>query len=120
MVHRPNWKQKGQNLKGFIRTVTLPDWQGLGLNFILSNTIAVAYKVLGWRMWAYPAHPPWIRAVMQSKKWKLIKKPQYTQKYRAEYGNRPLKCMKTVSRPCAIFEYCGAAMDRISAQRLIG
>jgi len=120
VVHRPNWKQKGQNLKGFTRTVTLPDWQGLGLNFILSNTIAAAYKALGWRMRAYPAHPPFVRAVMRSKEWKLIKKPQYTQKYKAEYGNRPFKCMKTVSRPCAIFEYCGAAMDRISAQRLIG
>ena len=120
VLHRPNWRKKGQDVKGISRIVTLPDWQGLALSPILATTLGAAYKATGWRLRAYPAHPSLIRVAMKSPDWLLVKKPGFVQKYRAKYGERPSKSMRNVSRPGAVFEYCGKAMDRTSAQGLIG
>lgn len=119
VLHRPNWRKAGQNVKGISRIVTLPDWQGLALSPILAQSLGSAYKALGWRLRAYPAHPSLIRVAMKSADWMLIKKPGFVQKYRAKYGDRPSASMRNVSRPGAVFEYCGPAMDRKEAADLI-
>lgn len=116
VLHRPN--RNAHNIKGISRVVTLPDWQGLGLLFRLINTVGAAYKALGYRLRAYPAHPALIRNVDKSPEWKLCKKPGLTQKTGkgVESKDNPAK----VCRPCAIFEYVGPAMtDKGEARQLI-
>lgn len=120
VLHRPNWRKAGQNIKGISRIVTLPDWQGLGAGPILAACLGAAYKALGWRLRAYPAHPALIRVADKSPVWALKKKPGFIQKTnKKNTGKRTDKCMRNVSRPCAVFEYCGAAMDFEAAKRLI-
>jgi ABC-type ATPase involved in cell division len=119
VLHRPNWRKAGQDVKGVSRLVTLPDWQGLGLSPILVLRLGAAYKALGWRLRFYPAHPALIRVAMKSPDVKMVKKPGYVQKYRAKYGERPSASMRNVSRPGAVFEYCGPAMDRKEAADLV-
>lgn len=120
VVHRPNWRKSGQDIKGISRIVSLPDWQGLGLSPILACTLGAAYKATGWRLRSYPAHPALIRVADQSPLWKLIKKPGYIQKVSSKNANdRTSKSMRSVSRPGAVFEYCGEAMDRDAARLLI-
>jgi len=93
------------------RLVTIPDWQGLGLAFILIDNLSAAYKSLGYRMRCYPAHPSFIRSYDRSDKWRIEKKP----------GNFSGKSTKTKmgGRPCAIFEYIGPSLDKTNAEKLI-
>lgn len=120
IVHRPNWRKSGQNIKGISRIVTLPDWQGLGLSPILAHHLGSAYLATGWRLRAYPAHPALIRTAAKSPDWKMVKKPGFVQKHRAKYGAKNSASMRSVSRPGAVFEYCGEAMDKEQAASLIG
>lgn len=119
ILHRPNWRKAGQDVKGISRAVTLPDWQGVAVMPYLAGAAGAAYKALGWRLRAYPAHPPLIRSMQRWPGWIMVKKPGFVQKYRAKYGERPSASMHTVSRPGAVFEYCGPAMDRKEAADLI-
>jgi hypothetical protein len=120
VLHRPNWRTAGQNIKGISRIVSLPDWQGLGLAPILADCLGSAYKAAGWRLRAYPAHPALIRVADKSPNWRLIKKPGYIQKVNQQnVGDRKSKSMRTVSRPGAVFEFCGEAMEKEPARLLI-
>lgn len=120
VLHRPNWRKSGQDIKGISRIVTLPDWQGLGCGPILAEYLGGAYKATGWRLRAYPAHPALIRVADKSPAWRLVKKPGYVQKTnKKNTGKRPHKSMRNVSRPGAVFEYCGPAMDAEAARKLL-
>jgi hypothetical protein len=70
-------QRTGGNLMGLSRTVTHPDWQGLGLAMLLTDTVAAAYKAIGRRMHSYPAHPVYIRARDRSPNWALIGRPGF-------------------------------------------
>lgn len=118
-LHRPH--PKVDDIMGSSRTVVLPDWQGLGLGMIIGDTLGAAYKGIGKRFHRYPAHPAFIRAHDRSPRWRLVKKP-------GNYGNRAGSRASVKngdgsaigSRPCAVFEYIGAAMDRDEARLFIG
>ena len=113
VLHRPHPRAK--NIKGVSRVVTLPDWQGLGLAFVLIDTIGAAYKSLGFRVRNYPAHPSFIRAA-RTTEWRCVKKPGT---YLADNAHRgPRSTVKSRVRPCATFEYIGPAMDKQEAERL--
>ena len=80
MLHRPISIKKKRGGKstpiwGCSRRVTLPDWQGLGLAFVLIDNISAAYKTMGARVHTYPAHPALIRSFDRSPKWHLEKMP---------------------------------------------
>jgi len=118
--HMPHPRAK--NIKAVSRIVTLPDWQGLGLAFVLLGVVASAYKMMGYRIRNYPAHPSFIRAA-RSTEWKCVKKPGIISKYgqcgrRLIRGKMEMVC-KTQPRPCAIFEYIGPAMEKSEAERLV-
>jgi ABC-type Mn2+/Zn2+ transport system ATPase subunit/GNAT superfamily N-acetyltransferase len=115
VLHNPN--KDVNDIKRISRAVTLPDWQGLGLIFKLMAEIAAAYKALGFRLRAYPAHPPFVRAMYKTKDWNLMKAPGIVQKTRAGY-EAPLN-PNNISRPCAIFEYRGEPMSLEIARKLI-
>ena len=120
VLHRPNWRKKGQNIKGISRIVTLPDWQGIGLSPILATTLGAAYRATGWRLRSYPAHPALIRVADKSKEWMMVKKPGYIQKINKKNINQKTsKSMRNVSRPGAVFEYCGPAMNKDDAIKLL-
>jgi ABC-type molybdenum transport system ATPase subunit/photorepair protein PhrA len=122
-LHRPH--PVVRDITGVSRIVTLPDWQGLGLAFALLDRLGAAYKALGRRFRNYPAHPGFIRSHQKSPNWRMTKQGGF---YSHISGNR-LKYVKVDpnmpgasslgGRPCAVFEYCGPAMDLRDAQRLI-
>ena len=117
VLHRPH--AKVDDIKGLTRGVTLPDYQGLGLFFVLSQKLGEAYAALGYRLHLYPAHPAFISAADKSPVWALVKKP----------GTHSAKPGKTSSigarlgfggRACAVFCYTGPTMERDQAAQLIG
>jgi Acetyltransferase (GNAT) family len=124
ILHRPH--PKVDDVKAISRIVTLPDYQGLGLAMILADTFGAAFKTLGKRFRNYPAHPSFVRSHDRSKNWVMKKKPGVfspslgktstlvSEAYRDAGGK-----MRIGGRPCAVFEYCGQAMDRNQAQALI-
>lgn len=118
VLHRPHPKAK--NIKGVSRAVTLPDFQGLGLAFILSETVAAAYKALGYRLRHYPAHPAFIRA-FKNPPWKACQAGG-SGMLRKKPGNGGLmeRTAWDATRPCAVFEYVGPAMPEEEARALIG
>jgi ABC-type lipoprotein export system ATPase subunit len=113
VIHRPHAKTK--NIKGITRLVTLPDWQGLGLAFILLEHLGAAYKALGYYLHMYPAHPSLIRSFYKNKDWNLRSKSGFS---------TPTSKSSTLSgrmggRPCAVFRYCGKAMNYDKANDLV-
>lgn len=98
------------------RTVTLPDYQGLGLAFVLMDTLGAAYKATGNRFRSYPAHPQFTRAFQRSRVWAQTKEAGTFQ----AGGGAHAKKKGLKQRPCATFEYCGPAMpSAVEAARLL-
>ncbi len=112
VLHRPHPKAK--DIKGVSRLVTLPDWQGLGLAFVLVDTLGAAHKALGERLHTYPAHPALIHSFDRSPTWKLEKRPATmtnvspTRQITGGLGRG--------DRPNAVFSYAGEAMDESGAR----
>jgi hypothetical protein len=121
VLHRPHPKA---SIKGVSRAVTLPDWQGLGLVFVLLETLGAAYAGAGYPLHTYPAHPAFIRA-FRSDRWQLRKQPgtfAVSSMARAarDKAPHPLACGEWQGqRPCAVFRYRGPAMEVDAARRLI-
>jgi len=112
VLHKPHAIAK--NIKGISRCVTLPDWQGLGLAFVLMETIGQAYKATGFRTRAYPAHPQFVRSFKKDK-WRCDYKPGKPQAYKQFRGSSK----GGGQRPCAVFEYIGPAMELHDAEKLL-
>lgn len=113
VLHRPHPRAK--DVYGISRVVTLPDWQGLGLASTLDETLGAAYKGIGKRLHAYPAHPSRVRTLDRSPQWALKKRPGL-------YSPRPgvTTTVHMGGRPCAVFEYAGPAMPVHEAERFLG
>jgi GNAT superfamily N-acetyltransferase len=98
---------------GCSRLVTLPDFQGLGLAFVLIDRVAAMYAACGLRAHTYPAHPALVRAFDKSSAWRLEKKP-------GQYSPARGKSSTLVGfggRPCAVFSYAGPAFKDASVAR---
>lgn len=108
------------DIMGVSRTVTLPDWQGLGLNMALVTTLGAAYAGLGKRLHHYPAHPALVRTLDRSDKWALVKKPGFRPTSSRADGTTTLTASSNMgTRPCAVFAYAGEAMEKKAAERLV-
>lgn len=115
-LRRPH--PRTRNLMGFSRDVTLPDWQGLGLIFVLTETVAAAYKAIGESINTYPAHPAYIRTHDASPNWSLRQKPaQWNPNW--SIGD-DLFHWKQGRRPNAVFQYAGPPLELAEARRLLG
>jgi ABC-type lipoprotein export system ATPase subunit len=100
LLYRPH--PVTMNLIAVSRIVTLPDYQGLGLAFVLLDSIGAMLKAIGWRFRNYPAHPSFVRAHVRSPRWKLVRDP------RKRVGVNPKNIVpKQGARPCYGFEYVG-------------
>lgn len=75
-LRRPH--PKVRDIMGVSRLVTLPDWQGLGLAFVLADTLGAAYKAVGERLHTYPAHPALIHGFDRSPVWVLKQRPGFS------------------------------------------
>ena len=100
-------------LKKISRIVILPDWQGLGLSFVLAETIASAYISIGYEFRNYPAHPSYIKAHKKSKNWRDCGIKGFVR-------SNNIKSIATTSRYCNPFEYVGKKMDKEIAIKFIG
>lgn len=113
VLYRPH--ARVSDIMGLSRSVTLPDWQGLGLSSILTDTLGAAYKALGKRLHSYPSHPAYIRTRQRSDKWIQIKtagsfSPKRGASSRVDgFGGKR----------CAVFMYVGDAMNLEEAKKLI-
>jgi ABC-type lipoprotein export system ATPase subunit len=116
VLHRPHPTHKTIEIYGMSRLVTLPDFQGMGLAFALADRLGAAFKAIGKRYNAYPAHPSLIRSFDRSPMWKLIKKPGFSTLNSAT----STIAGKIGGRPCATFQYCGPPLARDLADRLLG
>lgn len=127
VLHRPHPKVK--DIRGLSRLVTLPDWQGLGLAFVLTDKLAAAYKTQGYRFRTYPAHPALIRSFDRSPEWALKIKPGATRNSgranarnsgRADHGGMSREKWLQGSRSNAVFEWAGDALLAEEAAALLG
>jgi hypothetical protein len=118
VLYRPH--QTARNIYGLTRGVTLPDYQGLGLFFALIDRLGAAYAACDRRLHLYPAHPSFIRSADRSPHWHLERKPGMQSSTRKGTGHVSPSGLSFGGRPCAVFSYCGPAMeDRETAWRLI-
>lgn len=118
VLHFPH--PKVRDIKRISRTVTLPDWQGLGLVFVLTNALGAAFKTMGCRLRAYPAHPAQIRARQASPQWKMVSPPGFSNLSSRAGGKSTLEGESIFgARPCATFEYVGERMEESNAFKLL-
>jgi len=127
ILHRPHSRTHGRPIKGISRVVTLPDWQGLGLAFVLMDALGAAYKRDGIRLHNYPAHPALIHAHDRSEMWEMRSPPRGAlgrhggatssvggqrelERRRTELGSRGAT-WRFGRRPNAVFEYVGPAAE---------
>lgn len=118
LLFRPisNVKNNPSPIYGISRVVTLPDYQGLGLAFLLMNQLGAAHKTFGHRVNMYPAHPTFIRSFLKSKEWIMIGRPKITATTKPA---RRRQIGTFGGKRNAIFEYVGPVMDRNVAQKLL-
>jgi len=109
-----NGKDAGTAIAGVSRVVTLPDWQGLGLAFVLMEKLGAAYKAIGKRFRNYPAHPGFVRAHGRSDQWREAKRAGQFSPANGDTG-----CGFGRQRPCGVFEYIGPAISRDQAELLL-
>jgi energy-coupling factor transporter ATP-binding protein EcfA2 len=102
---------KGKRTRREHRTVTLPDYQGIGVGNVLSATIASLWKGLGYRAVSTTTHPAMIRSRMRSPLWKLRRRPSL--------AGRGDIVRHATTRLTAGFEYVGPAMPADVARTLL-
>lgn len=97
------------------RTVTLPDFQGVGIGMALSAFCAGLWKALGHRASSTTTHPAFIAARMRSPQWRMTRPPALA----GSAGERRRNFKHAATRLTAGFEYVGPALDPAFALRLL-
>jgi GNAT superfamily N-acetyltransferase len=95
------------------RTVTLPDYQGVGIGNALSATVAALWKGLGYRALSTTTHPALIRSRLASGRWRLRRAP-------ALAGGHEGRLRHATTRLTAGFEYVGPPLPAGVARALLG
>ncbi|HJT78993.1 MAG TPA: ABC transporter ATP-binding protein [Gemmataceae bacterium] len=95
------------------RTVTLPDFQGIGIGNALSDFCASLWKGLGYRATSTTTHPAMIRARLKSGHWRLTRRPSFAAGHEG-------KVRHATTRLTAGFEYVGPPLPRRTAEDLVG
>lgn len=94
------------------RTVTLPDYQGVGIGFALSSFCAALWKALGYRALSTTTHPAFIAARCRSKDWRLTRKPSFARGHEGRLKH-------ATTRLTAGFEFVGPALAYVTAARMM-
>jgi energy-coupling factor transporter ATP-binding protein EcfA2 len=98
------------------RTVTLPDFQGVGIGFAVSTFLASLWKGLGFRASSTTTHPAFIAARKRSPLWRLSRAPSLGGAAR----ERRSRLRHAATRLTAGFEYIGPPMSPALGRRLLG
>ncbi len=98
------------------RTVTLPDYQGVGIGFALSTFLASLWKGLGLRATSTTTHPAFIAARRRSPLWRMSRAPSLGGAAREKRS----RVKHAATRLTAGFEYVGPALSAALARRLLG
>jgi ABC-type lipoprotein export system ATPase subunit len=93
------------------RTVTLPDFQGIGVGNVLSATIAAMWTALGYQATSTTTHPAMIRARLRSPLWRMTRAPSLAG------GGDVMRHAST--RLTAGFAYVGPALKKMVARSLL-
>ena len=97
------------------RTVTLPDFQGVGIGNALSAMIASMWKGLGYRATSTTTHPAMIRARQRSPLWRMHRAPSLARRRERHL----LNLRHATTRLTAGFEYVGPALPSRQARALL-
>jgi GNAT superfamily N-acetyltransferase len=97
------------------RTVTLPDFQGVGIGMAVSGFCASLWKALGYRATSTTTHPAFTNARKRSPHWRLVRAPSLGAAHREKRSG----IKHAATRLTAGFEYVGPALDPITAHRLL-
>lgn len=97
------------------RTVTLPDYQGVGIGHRLSSFCATVWTSLGCRVTSTTSHPAFIAARRRSGEWRMTRGPSLARKD----GGRSFASRHATTRLSVGFEYVGPSLDRAEAERLV-
>jgi ABC-type ATPase involved in cell division/GNAT superfamily N-acetyltransferase len=109
LLLRPHRAPRDGPVWGVSRVVTLPDWQGLGLAFVLMDTLGSAYRAVGCQLHMYPAHPSLIAAHDRSPSWQLVLRPEIKSTQSGPNSKTNSK-WRPSGRPNAVFRYVGPRM----------
>jgi hypothetical protein len=96
------------------RTVTLPDYQGVGIGNALSDLIASLWAGLGYRALSTTTHPAMIRSRLASPWWQMHRAPGL-----ARGRDRRLGLRHAATRLTAGFVYVGPSLPRPMAEALL-
>ena len=96
------------------RTVTLPDFQGVGIGNRLSEYCASLWCGLGLRAFSTTSHPGMIRYRHGSGRWRMVRGPSLASR------DSSRKVRRSVNRLTAGFEYVGTAIEPRLARRILG
>jgi GNAT superfamily N-acetyltransferase len=94
------------------RTVTLPDYQGVGLGNALSDFVASLWAGLGYRAISTTTHPAMIRARLRSPNWEMHRAPSFAASHEGRLRH-------ATTRLTAGFRYVGEAMPFVAARALL-
>jgi GNAT superfamily N-acetyltransferase len=94
------------------RTVTLPDYQGIGIGNALSDFCASLWAGLGYRATSTTTHPAMIRARLRSPHWRLTRKPSFAAGHEGKFRH-------AVTRLTAGFAYVGPPLPRATAEAVL-
>lgn len=101
-------RDKGTAIHGLSRLVTLPDYQGLGLAFVLTDALGGMFANRGERMNCYPAHPALVTSFARNYNWRQIKEPGLPSRKK---GNKSTTKGTMGGRPNAVYSYIGPKLD---------
>jgi GNAT superfamily N-acetyltransferase len=107
------------NLRRGHRTVTLPDYQGVGIGNALSAHIASMWKALGFRAMSTTSHPAMVRSRARSTLWRMHRPAGRTAGGGMMARDHKFGATIAIDRLSSGFEYVGPAMDREKAKRLL-
>jgi GNAT superfamily N-acetyltransferase len=96
------------------RTVTLPDYQGVGIGHRLSGFCAALWKALGCRATSTTTHPAFVAARRRSPEWRLIRAPAL-----GRADRRLAHVRHATTRLTAGFEYIGPPLDKNLARQVL-
>jgi GNAT superfamily N-acetyltransferase len=98
------------------RTVTLPDYQGVGIGHALATFCAALYRTLGHRVRSTTGHPALIAARLRSPDWRLTRPPSLARPPGAAHRRLP----HAYARLTTGFEYVGPGVERAVAEAMAG
>ncbi len=106
-----------QPIKREHRTVTLPDYQGVGIGFAVSTFIASVFAAQGYRATSVTTHPAFIASRKRSPLWRMYRQPSMCARPNAQKVIKVLR--HAMTRLTASFEYVGPPADEKLSRQLL-